>query len=467
MDQIAYPKLDFYTGSFLDSSIETEYRASTHAQALQLACWITSACAMIWLASAINEWQLLDRQPAMIHLISARIVMAVLTLGVVVTWLRRLKRPPSRLDGALLTGWMVAYFLQFTLVTFAYLGLETTADGLAVRFVTMAFWITLTMGMVGMFNFNFIRHAFGFILACFILYLVLLAVFRPTDLRPYLIGLTSMVLALAFLPLAIRLLAGIGRRNFYLNRVVQAEREKAEGVNSILSLLLTSTGHDTRQPLFALDANIAAMDMALDRGDVDQARDIAGRQKDIARNVSHILTSVLELARAERDLPGWRGGEVVDVPSILEQSRDAVSSLAESRGIRLHTTPVEGRVRSSSVLLERILVNLLMNAISHSGARDIQLLARRRGRLICLYVVDNGTGLSAKPVTLTSRDFFDQRLSGPARNDLSGFGMDLVFRMAEWIKAPVCIRSRPGRGVIARIALETLPEIHGNTPKIR
>ncbi|WP_300540965.1 HAMP domain-containing sensor histidine kinase [Maricaulis sp.] len=455
MSQIELPKLRLFTGMFDDAALEKDYQAATRSQSLKLAAFVASATALIWLVSISHELQIIDAFPAAIYLIAGRVIFAIVGISAAVYWLTRLNRPESAAGTRLLTAWMLLYFLEIAAVSTTYLSLEGTLDGLVDRFLATSFWITLTLGLVGIVNFGFPRHSLLFGLALMAWYGWLLAWFHPPDLRPYLVGGVSMLITLFILFLSVGMLGRAGRRNHFLNLVLKQAREKAERVNSVLSLLLTSTGHDARQPLFALDANAAAMRMALQREDLSLARELAHRQRDLTRTVSHILTSVLELSRAERNLPGWQVREVVPVQELLDHAASQVADLVDLDGIDLRVRPSSLRVQTNPAMIDRILLNLLINAVRHSGASRILLGARKRQGRVCIGVLDNGRGLAEMPVDLSSADFFDHRLSGPQAR--SGYGLDLAFRMTQLIEASLEIRSRPNAGVAAMVCVQEAP----------
>ncbi|RKR03712.1 sensor histidine kinase [Maricaulis maris] len=451
MGLIEYPKIDGLTGAFADDDLEAAYRRSVRAQALQLAAFIVVSSGLIWLVSISHEMGRIAEHPGMSLLIALRILLVVSSVVAAAYWLWRVPRRPHATEGHVLTAWLALYLVEIAVVSTVYLSLETTPQGLADRFLATSFWVTLTFGLVGIVTFHNALRARLFGAVCVVWYFLLLAVFRPDDPRPYLIGGTSMLVTLLILHFSLHLLGGAGRRNFHLTRVYADAREKAEEVNSVLSLLLTTTGHDARQPLFALDANALALDGAIGRADLPAARDLAARQRDLTRHVSHILTSVLELSRAERNLPGWRTRDEVALAALLDGIRDRVAAMIPSGDIALTTRVSPCTASTSAAMIERILVNLLVNAINHAGATRVQLIARpRRGRVVIL-VIDNGRGLSDVALDLDSAGFFANRLTPAAHN--SGHGLDLVFRMAQLVDAPLRIRSRPGRGVIARLVL--------------
>ncbi len=451
MNRVEFPRLRLLTGVFEDAGLERDYRDATWRQSVRLASFIALATALIWLVSISHELQIIDTFPGAALVIAGRVFFAVCGVLAAAYWLTRPVQESRQSGSVVLAVWMAVYLVEIFAVSLTYLSLEQTQQGLADRFLATSFWITLTLGLVGIVNFGFPRHALLFGLACMVWYIGLLVGFRPADPRPYLIGGSSMLITLVILFLSVGLLGRVGRRSHYLKIVLEQARQKAEDVNGVLALLLTSTGHDARQPLFALDANAASLRVALQRQDIELAKALADQQRDLTRTVSHILSSVLELSRAERNLPGWEVREAVSVQSLMDGVAEQVADLVDADAIELKVRPSALTVLTNPAMADRILLNLLVNAVRHSGSRRVLLAARRRGGRVCVQVLDNGCGLAERPLELASADYFVSRLSGSQPG--SGFGLDLVFRMTQLIEADLRVRSRPGAGVAASLCL--------------
>jgi CheY-like chemotaxis protein/anti-sigma regulatory factor (Ser/Thr protein kinase) len=131
----------------------------------------------------------------------------------------------------------------------------------------------------------------------------------------------------------------------------------------------------------------------------------------------------------------------------------------------------EGRSRLQFVAderwVDRILNNLIANAIRHSQGTKIFLGARRRGGDIVLEVRDNGRGL--KPEAL-ARVF--EPLSAPSSIPgaghsaaSSGLGLYIVQRFAELMHGTVACRSTPGEGTCFEVRLPGPVTILEDRPK--
>jgi CheY-like chemotaxis protein/anti-sigma regulatory factor (Ser/Thr protein kinase) len=123
-------------------------------------------------------------------------------------------------------------------------------------------------------------------------------------------------------------------------------------------------------------------------------------------------------------------------------------------------------VRSDAVLLERIVRNLITNALRYTPAGRVLVAARRRGRSVVLQVWDTGIGIPSQERERIFEEFY--QTGNPERNSRKGLGLGLsiVRRLAQLLDAPVALRSRPGRGSCFSVTLPlgTVPSAEEAAP---
>ena len=110
--------------------------------------------------------------------------------------------------------------------------------------------------------------------------------------------------------------------------------------------------------------------------------------------------------------------------------------------------PTRLAVATDPVLLERVLRNLLANAVRYTPAGGIVLGARRRGRAVRIDVVDTGIGIAESDATRVFDEFV--QLAAAPRNHAGGRGLGLglaiVRKLATLCGHSVELASTPGRG---------------------
>ena len=125
--------------------------------------------------------------------------------------------------------------------------------------------------------------------------------------------------------------------------------------------------------------------------------------------------------------------------------------------LRVVSTSLWGQIAPE--LLERILANLVSNAIKYTPAGGVLVGVRRRNEYADILVIDTGIGIAEADFPLVFQDFF--QIANPGRNRDKGFGLGLgiVHRLCSGMNWPLTVRSKVGRGtafgVRVPIGLET------------
>jgi CheY-like chemotaxis protein len=145
----------------------------------------------------------------------------------------------------------------------------------------------------------------------------------------------------------------------------------------------------------------------------------------------------------------------VFLPDLLAELAESFKPFAERKGLRLSLRCPEVTVTSDVMLLQRILQNLVSNAVRYTIVGGIVLAARRRSGGIRIEVTDTGCGIAAEECDLVFDEFFrGGARTGSGEEPGLGLGLSIVRRMAQALDHPLRLRSRIGHGT--RVAL-TLP----------
>jgi CheY-like chemotaxis protein len=130
---------------------------------------------------------------------------------------------------------------------------------------------------------------------------------------------------------------------------------------------------------------------------------------------------------------------------------------AEAKGLRLVVHPCTRVVRGDPVLTERIIRNLLDNAVRYTERGRVVVGCRRRGPSLSVEVWDTGPGILAEEQVRVFEEF--HQLGNPERDRTKGLGLGLaiVRRLAGLMAMPLELRSAPGRGSVFRLVVPLAP----------
>ncbi|WP_404379922.1 ATP-binding protein [Caenispirillum salinarum] len=232
-------------------------------------------------------------------------------------------------------------------------------------------------------------------------------------------------------------------------------RRAAEEAAAARSRYLATASHDLRQPLQALSLFVSR----LERKDMESAaRAIVGDIRDSVGTLSSLLDSLLDMSRFDAGMTRTTIEAVPLAPLFRGIARD-FAPVAERKGLRLRLRPPpEGlAVRSDARLLQRVVGNLVSNAITYTQTGGVLLCARRRGASVRIEVWDTGPGIDPDHLGRVFDEFY--QVDGAAGDHGGGLGLGLaiVDRAARALGHAVDARSRPGRGSMFAITAPGRP----------
>jgi CheY-like chemotaxis protein len=119
--------------------------------------------------------------------------------------------------------------------------------------------------------------------------------------------------------------------------------------------------------------------------------------------------------------------------------------LAAQQGIALRIQPAPFAVTSDRMLLERILRNLVSNAVRYTRSGGaVELGVHAAGDAVRIEVRDTGIGIAPQDQQRIFDEFY--QVAGPAAGKGLGIGLSIVQRFAELLGHRLTVESTPGRG---------------------
>jgi signal transduction histidine kinase len=223
----------------------------------------------------------------------------------------------------------------------------------------------------------------------------------------------------------------------------------AQTANDSKSRFLAAASHDLRQPLQALRLFLDLLDTRIadpkDRRILSGAIDALAAGEGVLRN--YLDVSVLEagiLAPVVTDLP---------LRPVLNDLMREFAPEAEAKGLTLRMVGTDCVVRSDAALLQRLLRNLVSNAIRYTDSGGVLLGCRRQGDTVRIEVWDTGIGIAADKLDAVFEDFYQVGNSERDRTRGLGLGLSVVDRAARLLHHQITARSRVGKGSVFSVAL--------------
>lgn len=224
------------------------------------------------------------------------------------------------------------------------------------------------------------------------------------------------------------------------------QRDAAERANKAKSRFLAAASHDLRQPLHALSLFSADLRRQVRTG---MPQDLPRLAEQIATStsvLSELLDSLLDISRL--DVAGIKPDvRTFSLSPMFDRLNDFFRRAAVDRNLTLHFKPTGRWLFTDPVMIERMIANLVSNALRYTlpGGR-ILVSARRRGEMVKIEVRDSGVGIAPEHQAAIFAEFY--QVDNPAREQSKGLGLGLsiVDRLARALDIKVSLQSRLGAG---------------------
>ncbi|MEF9977149.1 MAG: hybrid sensor histidine kinase/response regulator [Thermomonas sp.] len=230
---------------------------------------------------------------------------------------------------------------------------------------------------------------------------------------------------------------------------------RLEAASQSRARFLAAASHDLRQPLYAL----TLFSSALRAGETDP--DKLTRVMHIEECVSsldQLFSELLDLSRLEAGVMHAAIGDV-RLDDVFDEVSRNFRILAESRGLRLIVRKTDAWVRTDRTMLARILNNLVSNALRYTDEGGVLVGVRHQddGRLR-IDVWDTGTGIAPEHQAQVFDEFYQVSRCGDDGGERKrglGLGLATVRRLAELVGCEVRLASKPRRGTLVSIVLDS------------
>ena len=227
----------------------------------------------------------------------------------------------------------------------------------------------------------------------------------------------------------------------------ESARREAEAANRAKSQFLAAASHDLRQPLHALGLFAATLSERIHYPEV----------RNIVDNINASVESLEELFNELLDISKLDAGIIL--PSIssfpIQQLFDRIwndyAPQADARGLELKVHKSSAIVYSDYTLLERIVRNLVVNAIRYTEKGKVLVGVRHRQGKLSIEVWDTGIGISPEQSEKVFEEFYQVGNQERDRTKGLGLGLAIVRRLTKLLDHPLELKSAVGRGSAFRI----------------
>jgi len=229
------------------------------------------------------------------------------------------------------------------------------------------------------------------------------------------------------------------------------QAELLEITDQLQTALLNSISHDLRTPLVSITGALSSL--ADDQVNLDEAarRSLIETAGEEADRLNRLVANLLDMTRLEsgamrvKRVPG-------DVQDLIGSSLEELRTRLGDRPVSLNIPDGLPLISMDFVLIERVLVNVIDNALKYSPPDSpIEIQARLAGAFVEMTVADRGLGIPKEDLTRIFDKFY--RVQRPDNVSGTGLGLAICKGIVEAHGGFISAENRPEGGTMITIAL--------------
>lgn len=248
-------------------------------------------------------------------------------------------------------------------------------------------------------------------------------------------------------------------------KAAEAAQRDAETANRAKTQFFAAASHDLRQPLHALGLFAEALrNRSKDEG-VAQLVNSINSSVDALEGLFSELLDITKIDTGGVDIEP----EHFAMRDLFTRIRLHFEPTAFEKGLMLSFHGEQHHAYADPLVVERIVRNLVSNAIRYTEDGGVLVSCRKRGDRLLLQVWDTGIGIAEKEQARIFEEFYQTQSNRPLephhRKGL-GLGLAIVKRLSDLMGAPLRLRSRVGRGTVFSMELPVgrAPRLQASTP---
>jgi signal transduction histidine kinase len=239
-----------------------------------------------------------------------------------------------------------------------------------------------------------------------------------------------------------------------LEQKIEERTRQLAAANLAKSRFLAAASHDLRQPVHALGLYIAQL---RDVRSIDERERLVAKIETSSAAVSELIEALLDISKLDAGAVTPQPAEF-GIQTLLNRLEGDFAGAAQAKGLRLRVRPSPLRVVTDPLLLERILMNLVANAVRYTHEGGVLIACRRRLGTARIEIWDTGIGIPSGHKERIFEEFYQGPHLGEGSRGL-GLGLAIVDRLAALLKVRIEVRSSEGRGSMfaVEVALAARP----------
>ncbi len=231
-------------------------------------------------------------------------------------------------------------------------------------------------------------------------------------------------------------------RNLDLAEELRAQKEAAEAATLAKSRFLAAASHDLRQPVHGLSLFVGALHGAA--LPASTAALLAQIEASVEA-IDGLFAALLDISRLDAGVVRAEASAFPIERLLARVVRDHEPD-AVRKGVAIRLVACGAVVETDPALFERVVRNLVSNAVRYTDRGRVLVGCRRRGGRVRVEVWDTGRGIPREALGLVFDEFAQVQVAGAERGPGLGLGLAIVRRLSDLLGLEVGLCSELGRG---------------------
>lgn len=205
----------------------------------------------------------------------------------------------------------------------------------------------------------------------------------------------------------------------------------------------SDVSHELRTPITVI---LAQSDYALQYSDTfEEAKESLEVINRHAKRMTNLINQIMELSKLERQKEIEK--EKINLSNIVLQLLEDYKPLLESKNLNLvYNVEKDLRIQGNKIMLERVFLNILMNAVKFTKT-NIEISLTRENKTAVLKIRDDGIGISEENKKFIWERFYQVNDSrNKEENKGSGLGLSMVKKIVDLHSATIDLESEIDQG---------------------
>lgn len=224
--------------------------------------------------------------------------------------------------------------------------------------------------------------------------------------------------------------------------IIEHALEAANAANEDKNRFLAAASHDLRQPLHAMTLFLGSLRRQI-KGKT--ALELVEKIDETTQVLHNQFNSLLDLSKFDAGVVEPNITKV-DLDRLILKIANSIEPDAEAKNIALKVEVSPLVIESDALLLERLLTNLVINAVNFTEKGCVTITTKTSSRELVIEIQDSGQGISAEDQQKIFHDYYQVHNKARSKGKGTGLGLAIAKRITTLLDFQVTVQSELERG---------------------